>query len=225
MTILQKLAGGLIVSCQALEHEPLHGPWFMAGMARAAKQGGAVGIRANGVEDIRAIKEVTGLPIIGIEKQEDNSGNLCITPDCAAAERVAGAGADIIAIDCRRNRPFGDELSLLVPAVKQKLGVPVMADVGTVDEALAAQQLGVDLVAPTFGFQEGTYGSEPDFPLLEELIGTLSVPVIAEGGYWSPEQVLRALELGALAVVVGTAITRPQEITRRFVRAITAKQK
>ncbi len=225
MSILDQLAGGLIVSCQALEYEPLHGPWLMAGMARAAKQGGAVGIRANGAQDIRAIKEAVGLPVIGIEKQDDAAGGLCITPDYAAAQRVAEAGSDIIALDCRVARPFGDELPGFIARVKSELGTLVMADVQTVAEAEAAQQMGADLGATTFAFREGRFGSEPDFELIQAAVDRLSIPVIAEGGFWDPEQVLKALELGVLAVVVGTAITRPHDITKRFVHAIAGKSR
>ena len=223
LSVLTSLVGGLIVSCQALEHEPLHGPWLMAGMAWAAKIGGAAGIRANGAQDIAVIKETTQLPVIGIEKQEDAQGRLCITPDFAAARRVAQAGADIVAVDCRHNRPFGEDLAQLIPRIKEELDLLVMADIATVDEGKDAEELDVDLVATTFAFKEGSYGSEPDFPLIEQLTKSLSVPVIAEGGFWTPEQVVTALDLGVLAVVVGTAITRPQDITRRFVQAMKSR--
>lgn len=219
MSVLESLENGLIVSCQALEQEPLHGPWLMAGMAWAAKQGGAVGIRANGAEDVKAIKAVTGLPVIGIEKQVDSQGRLCITPDRAAAKRIIDAGADIVAIDCRAERPFGDPLPELIGFVHRH-GRLVMADCRTLDDAAAAASFGADVVATTFAFQEGLYGSEPDFPLMKELVERSPVPVIAEGGFWTPEQVLQAFDYGIFAVVVGTAITRPQDITRRFVRAM-----
>lgn len=219
MSVLDALKHGLIVSCQALEEEPLHGPWLMAGMAWAANQGGAAGIRANGAEDVRAIKAATGLPVIGIEKQVDSEKRLCITPDREAAKRIIDAGADIIAIDCRAERPFGDPLDVLIDFIHQH-GRLVMADCRTIADAANAESLGADVVGTTFAFQEGKYGSEPDFPLIEKLVGESRVPVIAEGGFWTPEEVLKALTCGVYAVVVGTAITRPQDITKRFVRAI-----
>lgn len=207
------------MSCQALEEEPLHGPMLMAAMARAVQLGGAVGIRANGPQDVEVIKRITGLPVIGIHKMTNGAGEMAITPTFSLAEELVRSGADIIAVDVRRTRPFGEPLAELLPRIRRELGVPVMADCATVEDARAAVEIGVDLVASTFGFRQNGLGTEPDFQLLRDML-QLGVPVVAEGGFWYPEQVVEALELGVWAVVVGSAITRPLEITRRFVRAL-----
>ncbi|HAN94802.1 MAG: N-acetylmannosamine-6-phosphate 2-epimerase [Limnochordia bacterium] len=219
MSVLHAVHRGLIVSCQALEEEPLHGPMLMAAMARAVQLGGAVGIRANGPQDVEVIKRITGLPVIGIHKMTNGAGEMAITPTFSLAEELVRSGADIIAVDVRRTRPFGEPLAELLPRIRRELGVPVMADCATVEDARAAVEIGVDLVASTFGFRQNGLGTEPDFQLLRDML-QLGVPVVAEGGFWYPEQVVEALELGVWAVVVGSAITRPLEITRRFVRAI-----
>jgi len=192
---------------------------LMAAMARAVQLGGAVGIRANGPQDVEVIKRITGLPVIGIHKMTNGAGEMAITPTFSLAEELVRSGADIIAVDVRRTRPFGEPLAELLPRIRRELGVPVMADCATVEDARAAVEIGVDLVASTFGFRQNGLGTEPDFQLLRDML-QLGVPVVAEGGFWYPEQVVDALELGVWAVVVGSAITRPLEVTRRFVRAI-----
>lgn len=219
MNALEQVKGGLIVSCQALENEPLHGPMLMAAMAHAVALGGAVGIRTNGVKEVEVIKKITNLPVIGIQKVTDSKGQMAITPTFAHAEALVKAGADMIAVDVRRERPFGDSLEELLPRIRQELGVLVMADCATLNDAQVAVAIGVDVVAPTFGFVDNTIGIEPNFELLKEMT-RLGIPLIAEGGFWYPEQVIRAFELGAWAVVAGTAITRPMDITRRFVNAL-----
>ena len=219
MNALTQIRNGLVVSCQALDEEPLHGPMFMAALARAAALGGAVGIRTNGVQEVEVIKKMTGLPVIGIQKETDEEGRICITPTFDHAKALVGAGADVIAVDVRQERPFGEPLEQLIPRIREALGVLVMADCGTLADAELAVKIGVDALAPTFGFQENSIGIEPNFPLLQSLVG-LGVPVVAEGGFWYPEQVVKAYELGVWSVVVGSAITRPMEITKRFVKAL-----
>ena len=192
----------------------------MSAMAQAAAKGGAVGIRANGEQDIRAIREVVSLPIIGIQKSFDSTGHLWITATFREAAVIVNAGADIIVVDGRHvERPDGSQLGDLIARIHSELGTYVMVDISTFDEGLRAQSLGTDLVATTFAVQGR---DAPDYDLLSQLIRSLSVPVVAEGLFWTPEQVLRAFELGAHSVVVGTAITRPDEITLRFVEAIKA---
>ena len=219
MNILHRVKQGLIVSCQALEDEPLHGPILMAAMARAVALGGAIAIRTNGVQEVEVIKKITNLPVIGIEKVTDNTGRICITPTFAHAEALVKAGADMVAVDVRQTRPFGEPLEELLTKIRQELGVLVLADCATLSDCRNAQRIGVDALAPTFGFQENDIGFEPDFKLLGAMIA-LGLPVIAEGGFWEPEQVIKAFQLGAWSVVVGSAITRPLEITKRFVRAL-----
>jgi len=214
---------GLIVSCQALENEPLHGSDIMARMAIAAEMGGAVGIRANTPEDIRAIRAAVKLPIIGIYKREYEDSEVYITPTFAEAQAVAEAGADMIALDATpRPRPRGETLDQLIDRIHRELDLPIMADCSTVEEGLRAAELGADVVSSTLaGYTPYSRKTEgPDFEMLAELLDRLAIPIFAEGRFHTPEQVARALEMGCYAVVVGGAITRPQEITARFTAAI-----
>lgn len=225
MTVLEQISKKLIVSCQALEDEPLHDPYIMSKMALAARQGGASGIRANTVKDIQAIKKEVDLPIIGIIKQDYPGCNVYITPTLKEVEALYEEGVDIIAFDAtKQERPDGKTFEQFFSEVKAKYPEQLfMADVSTLDEAIAAEHAGVDIVAPTLGgytpYSEGTVPLE----LLERMVEVVSVPVIAEGNFDTPEKAKKALELGAHAVVVGSAITRPQLITEKFVNAIQEK--
>lgn len=215
---MEELKGGLVVSCQALEHEPLHGNGHMAAMALAAKQGGAVGIRANGPSDIRQIKEKVDLPIIGIWKKDYEGFDAFITPTTEDAKSVAEAGADIIAVDAtEQTRP--QKLEELVEYIQDVLGKKVMADISTLSEGKNAHELGCDYIGTTLsGYTSYTKDRvQPDFSLIEELIKEVSTQVVAEGNIGNPEQAKKALEIGAAFVVVGGAITRPQLITKSFV--------
>jgi N-acylglucosamine-6-phosphate 2-epimerase len=209
----------LIVSCQAEAHEPLHGSELMAAMARAAAEGGAVGIRANGPEDILAICQTVSLPVIGIYKVDLPESEVRITPRLSDALQVAKAGASLIALDatCRRH-PEGKSAGSLIQSVKQTTGCLVMADISTVDEGLAAAEAGADLVGTTLsGYTSySPQQLDPDFDLIQRLSRSLVVPLIARGA--SLPRTERALDLGAFAVVVGAAM-RPQWITRRFSQA------
>jgi N-acylglucosamine-6-phosphate 2-epimerase len=219
---VSSLAGGIIVSCQAGPGDPLHGPAFMAAMARAAVSGGAVAIRANGPADIAAIRKVVSVPIIGLWKDDIEGFDVRITPTAAHAREVAAAGASIIALDATdRARPDGVSAADLIGQARADTDLPVLADVSSVPEALAAQDAGADLIATTLSGYTGDAPAtgSPDLELVERLAPLLRVPLIAEGRIATPEQAARALELGAYAVVVGHAVTRPEWITRRFVAA------
>lgn len=221
-SVMESLRGGLIVSCQAAVGEPLHGADYMARMACAAKRGGAIGIRANGGDDIRAIKRRTGLPVVGLVKKQYPHIDVYITPTLEEVEEVVAAGAEIVAIDCtNRKRPGGLYPQQFIPAIRQRFPhVLIMADISTVEEGVAASRFGVDLVASTMSGYTA-YSSnrpKPDFPLIEQLVQQVSIPVVAEGHIHLPEQAAACLRVGAWCVVVGTAITRPQEITHRFVK-------
>lgn len=211
--------GALVVSCQARADNPLHGPLFMGAMARAAAQGGAGAIRANGPDDIRAVKQA-GLPVIGINKVFSDDP-VYITPTFAAAEAVASAGADIIALDCTARPRRGENWIDIVNRIVADLGLPVFADISTYDEGRAAEQVGVSYVGTTLsGYTGGPVPTGPDLDLVARLSGACSVPVVAEGRYNTPDLARQALEAGAHAVVVGTMITNPREITRSFARAV-----
>ncbi len=219
--LLRRLHGGLIVSCQAEAKEPLHGSEHMAAMAVAAAEGGAVGIRANTPQDVAAIRRAVSLPIIGIYKLDVPGFAVRVTPTVESALQVAQAGADIIALDSTA-RPHPDGLNLLkrIRLVHEQTGCPVMADISNYNEGVMAEQAGADIVATTLsGYTEASPAQDsPDFELLQKLVASLKVPVVAEGRIATPEQAIHALTLGAFAVVVGSAITRPQWITTKFVQ-------
>lgn len=219
--LLRQLRGGLIVSCQAEADEPLYGSDHMAVMAVAAAEGGAVGIRANTPEDIAAIRLAINLPIIGIYKLDVPGYVVRVTPTLISAIQVAQAGADIIAIDST-SRPHPDGLNMIerIRLIHEQTRCPVMADISTYEEGVTAQQAGADIVATTLsGYtEESPAHDSPDFVLLQRLTSSLHVPVVAEGRIATPEHALQALALGAFAVVVGSAITRPQWITAQFVQ-------
>lgn len=214
-----KLGRGLIVSCQARADNPLHGPQFMGAMALAARDGGAIAIRANGPEDIAAVK-AAGLPVIGIHKVFSEAYPVYITPDFAAAEAIVAAGAEIVALDCTERPRQGEAPSILVRRIREELGAEVFADISTLDEGLKAADWGATYLATTLsGYTAATEPrpSGPDLALLEALAGKSGLPVVAEGRYNTPALVRQGFEAGAHAVVVGTMITNPREITRRFV--------
>jgi len=220
--IAARLRGGLIVSCQALPGEPLFGADIMARMAIAAERGGAAGIRANSPADIMAIRAVSFLPLIGLSKVDVAGFDVYITPTLADAVAVGEAGADIIALDATdRPHPEGT-LASFIRRVQEATGNLVLADISTEDEALAAQDAGADFVSTTMsGYTPYSLQSvEPDLDLVRRLASILTVPLIAEGRIATPEQARAALDAGAWAVVVGGAITRPQQITERFIKAI-----
>jgi N-acylglucosamine-6-phosphate 2-epimerase len=225
--LLERLKGGLIVSCQAEAGAPLHGAGHMAAMAKAAAAGGASGIRANGPDDIAAIRAAVNLPIIGIYKVDVSGFAVRITPTLEHAWQVAAAGADILAVDATR-RPHPDHLGLAqrIEAIHRETGCLVMADIADLEDGLAAEKAGADLVATTLsGYTDYSPPQPgPDFELLGRLASVLKVPLVAEGRIATPEQAAQALELGAFAVVVGSAITRPQWITGQFVNGMKSSQ-
>lgn len=216
--------GGLIVSCQGLENEPMHGSFIMGRFARAAAEGGAVGIRANTAEDIAEIKNNVNLPIIGIVKRDYADCEVYITPTMKEVDELAAVGVEIIALDATaRPRPNGETLASLVKKIREKYpDVLLMADTSTYEEMLAADELGFDFIGTTMrGYTPYTKGiAIPDFDLIKKASQTLKAHVIAEGGISTPAELKRALDSGAFAAVVGGAITRPQNITKSFVSAI-----
>lgn len=225
-TFLHQIRNGLIVSCQALSHEPLYGAEIMARMAIAAEQGGAVAIRANTPADISAIRAAVDLPIIGLYKDEIPGYPVYITPTIGHAKQVAAAGADIIALDATaRPRPQPGTLADFIAAIHAETNCLVLADIATFEEGIAAGAAGADLVSTTMsGYTaDSPHQPGPDLVLVQRLAAHLDVPLLAEGRFKLPEEVKQALTLGATAVVVGGAITRPQQITRWFVDTLQGK--
>ena len=223
MDIIGTLHKGLIVSCQAKTGSPLRNAQVMTAMALAAEMGGAVGIRANGAEDVAAIRSLVKLPIIGINKILIEGFDVFITPTLDSAKQVATAGANIIAMDATlRSRPDGMTTAQVIKLYQNELGLPVMADISTLEEGLAAVDAGADIVATTLsGYTSYSRQQEhPDFLLIGELAARIQTPIIAEGRIASPEDARRALDEGAHAVVVGTAITAIDWVTKRYVAAL-----
>jgi N-acylglucosamine-6-phosphate 2-epimerase len=227
---IKRMGGTLLVSCQAAEGEPLCDPSHIKALALSAIMGGAGGLRLEGKDNIAAVRSATKLPIVGLAKSSSvpesaRIKSVYITATFAEAEAIAKAGSDIIAIDATgRPRPDGLTLPDLIAKIHKELGKPVMADISTLLEGQNAVAAGADLVSTTlYGYTEETKlpgDAPPAAELLRALVKSIAVPVILEGRVWQPEEVRRAFVDGAYAVVVGSAITRPQLITERFVRAI-----
>lgn len=222
---MEELRHKLIVSCQALPDEPLHSDFIMARMAVAAKEGGASGIRANSVVDIAAIQKAVDLPIIGIIKRDYEGADVYITATMKEVDELMTVRPDIIAIDATTStRPNGESLKEFFQKAKEKYPDQLwMADCSTIDEMLTADQLGFDFIGTTLvGYTKQSQGDKiesNDFEIIRKALSKLSHPLIAEGNIDTPDKVHRVLELGAYSVVVGSAITRPQLITKKFVEA------
>lgn len=226
MNFEDKVKNKLIVSCQALDDEPLHSSFIMGRMALAAKIGGACGIRANSVDDITEIKKNVDLPIIGIIKKDYDNSEIYISPTMDEIDELVTCGVDVIAVDATdRKRPNHDNLREFYLDIRKKYpDIKLMADCSTIDEAKLADKLGFDYIGTTLvGYTPESKGDKieaDDFKILRTIIEQCNHPVIAEGNIDSPQKAKRVLELGALTVVVGGAITRPQNITKKFADAI-----
>ena len=221
---IENLKGKLIVSCQALPSEPLHSPFIMGRMALAAKIGGASGIRANTKEDIAEIQTQVDLPIIGIVKRDYEDSEIYITPTMKEIDELMEVKPEIIAMDATiSTRPEEKTLDEFFHEVKKKYPEQLfMADCSNYEEGMHAAEIGFDLIGTTMnGYTAYTKGTElPNIELMRQLARDCGKPVIAEGGIWLPDQLKAALDAGVHAAVIGGAITRPMEITKRFVAAI-----
>lgn len=220
---LAALAGGLVVSCQAPEGSPLRDPFILGRIAAAAEDAGAVGIRAEGVENVRAIKKEVSIPVIGLIKRA-NTSPIYITPDIQDVRDLVEAGADIVAVDAtEREREGGvNTPEFLREAVAVAGSVPIMADVDSLSSAMLAAQFGVGLVGTTLsGYTAGEIPLHPDIDLVREIAAQIAVPIIAEGRYSTAEEVRQALQSGAHAVCIGTSLTDPWTLTKRLVARIT----
>jgi N-acylglucosamine-6-phosphate 2-epimerase len=221
MNSIQSLQSKLIVSCQAPVNSPLHNPEIIAAIAQTCVDRGAAGVRIDTPAHIEAVrKRLPNIPIIGLWKQMELGSDVYITPRYQDAVSVAEAGADIVAIDATlRERPNGDRIEEIISQIRDRLGKLVMADIDSVESAIAAVDAGADLIGTTlYGYTAATkHLSPPSFSLLSELVEKIELPVICEGGIASPQMAKQALNLGAYAVVVGTAITGIDLLTQAFV--------
>ena len=225
---VSRLKGKLIVSCQALPNEPLHSSFIMSRMAVAAKEGGASGIRANTKEDIAEIKKAVDLPVIGIVKRDYADSQIYITPTMKEIRELMEVGPEIIAIDATdRPRPEGKTLDEFFQEIKAEYPDQLlMADCSTYEECIHADELGFDFVGTTMiGYTPESQGLKidaDDFKILRDVLENVMHPVICEGNLDSPQKARRVLDLGSYCVVVGSSITRPQLITKKYVEAIEA---
>lgn len=219
------LPQGLIVSCQALENEPLHSSFIMSKMALAAYEGGAVGIRANSKEDIMAIKQEVNLPIIGIVKRDYANSDVFITATRKEVDELLESKCEVIALDATKQERPEESLQELVSYIRQQApNIEIMADISTLEEAQYADKLGFDYIGTTLrGYTAYTKGHilyEDNFKFLKDVISHVHAKVIAEGNVITPEMFKQVTELNVHCTVVGGAITRPKEITKRFIQAI-----
>lgn len=227
--LFERIKGKVIVSCQAVPGEPLYveEKSVMYLMARAAKQAGTPMIRTSSIRDVIAIKEETGLPVIGLVKVQYEGFESYITPTMKEVDDLVVAGSDIIALDCtQQKRGDGKTISEFITEVRTKYPDAVlMADISTYEEGINAWKLGMDIVGTTMSgytsYTEKTDG--PDYELVKRLVAAVDIPVIGEGRVHYPQQAVEMLDAGAFAVVVGGAITRPLEIAQRFISAVDAR--
>lgn len=222
--VVERLKGGLIVSCQADPGDPLYGVEHMAAMARAAQVGGAIAIRTNYPQDVCGIKQAVPLPVIGLYKKRFANSPVYITPTIDEVRVIVEAGADIVAVELTdQPRPDGQTNAEFIARIRAEFpDLPIMADISTFAEGVAAAALGVELISTTLsGYTAySLQQKEPDLALVEQLAQAVETPVVAEGRIQDPKDCRRAMELGAFAVVVGTAITRPQTITSWYAEAL-----
>ena len=226
MDIITNLKGKVIVSSQAMVGEPFYDEKCMIAMMQSVINGGASALRVAGARDVRIAKSFN-VPVIGLTKPEKLPENwksvVYITPGVKEVNELIDADADIIAFDgTKRQRPDGSSLKEIIDLIHSKNKL-AMADISTLDEGVNAEQLGADIVSTTLaGYtdESGVAGENPDFELLENLVNSVKVPVFLEGRVWYPEEVKKAFEMGAHSVVIGSAITRPHLITKRFTEVV-----
>lgn len=224
MDIINRLKNKVVVSCQAMPNEPFYNEICMIAMMKSVIKGGAGALRVAGARDVRNAKGLFDVPVIGLTKPAVIPPNwkeiVYITPSIKDTLELIKAGADIVAFDGTK-RPHEDctvEEIIKYIHINKRLA---MADISTLDEGIFAENAGADLVSTTLsGYTQNSpnEGDGPDFELLENLVKNVKVPVVLEGRIWTPEQVQEAFRLGAHCVVIGSAITRPQLITKRFVQ-------
>lgn len=216
------LPQGLIVSCQSLPDEPLHSSFIMSKMALAAYEGGAVGIRANSKEDIIAIKQEINIPVIGIVKRDYDYSDVFITATSKEIDELIESQCEVIALDATKQTRPKESLQSLVSYVREKAPhIEIMADISTLDEAINADKLGFDYIGTTLhGYTSYTKGHilyENNFQFLKDVLAHVDAKVIAEGNVVTPEMFKTVTDLGVHCTVVGGAITRPKDITKRFI--------
>ncbi|MGN0018263.1 MAG: N-acetylmannosamine-6-phosphate 2-epimerase [Candidatus Gastranaerophilaceae bacterium] len=223
MGVIEALKNTIVVSCQAMPNEPLYKEECMAAMMKSVLNGGAGGLRVAGVRDVKNAKKMTSVPVIGLTKPEEIPPNwkeiVYITPSIKHVSFLIKAGADIIAFDGTNRKHENCTVEEIIKYIKMNKRIS-MADISTLEEGINCEKLGVNMLSTTLsGYTQFSplKNDGPDFELLENLVKSVKVPVVLEGRIWTPEEVDKAFELGAHCVVIGSAITRPQLITKRFI--------
>jgi N-acylglucosamine-6-phosphate 2-epimerase len=215
------LRGGLIVSVQTSSTNPLHGDEHVVALARAAELGGAAAVRVDSPGQVRLVRAATSLPLVGIDTKVFDDSEVQVTPTFACAQAVVEAGADIVSVDgTDRPRPGGETFAELVRRIHDELRVPVIADVSTLVQGVAAREAGADAIGSAVEGYEGFGSREPDIELIAALAQRLDCPILAERYFTTTEQVQAAMEAGAHAVIVGSAIVDPTSTVRRFAETI-----
>ena len=211
---------GLIVSCQASDGTPMDTPEFITAQALTVESAGAKAIRAQGIENVSSIVRVVKVPVIGLVKSYTPDSDVYITPTVEDVLALVAAGADIVAVDAtQRSRHKGMTLEAFYTEVRKHTTVPLLADIDSLENALYAQSLGFDAIATTLnGYTPSPSTGLPNVDLVKSITAQINIPVIAEGGYTTPEQVHQAIENGAWAVCVGTAITNPYLMAKYFIK-------
>jgi len=226
--IIDKIRNKIIISCQASFGEPIYEENCLQSIIKSVINGEASGLRLAGVKDIEETRKFSDIPIIGITKPDPLPANwkevVYITPTFEDAKKISDAGADIIAIDGTSRKRPKENLAELIEKIHKELKKPVMVDCATLEEGLMCKLFGADIISTTLsGYTQDTLeknNKEPDFDLLENLVKAIDCPVILEGRIWTVEHAKKAFELGAYSVIIGSAVTRPQLITKRFVDSV-----
>lgn len=218
--IFLAIHSGLIVSCQASDGTPMDTPEFITAQARTVESAGAKAIRAQGIENVSSIVRAVKVPVIGLVKSYTPDSDVYITPTVEDVLALVAAGADIVAVDAtQRSRQKGVTLETFYAEVRKHTAVPLLADIDSLENALYAQSLGFDAIATTLnGYTPSPSTGLPNVDLVKSITAQVNIPVIAEGGYTTPEQVHQAIENGAWAVCVGTAITNPYLMAKYFIK-------
>jgi len=218
---LDRLRNGLIVSCQAAPGSPLANRGLMSYMAEAAEAGGAVAIRAEGLQDITAIKKAVSIPVVGLIKLKSEATPVVITPLLEHVYQLLEAGVDLIAVDATLRKRIDGVLGNDFVSQAKAVGAQVVADIDNLESAIAAEKSGAIAVFTTLsGYTNGPVPEQPDLDLIKSCVNHCAVPVVAEGRYNSPELVSQAFQAGAWSVCVGSAITDPWLSTKRFIKGM-----
>jgi len=220
--LFQAMKDSIIVSCQVPENTPINTPEFISAQAQTVIQAGAAGIRAQGILNVKAVASVVNAPVIGLVKRFSTESPIHITPVIDDVIQLEKVGAKIVAIDATgRKRPGGLGLEEFISLIRENTSIKILADVDSFEAGIIAENLGCDAVATTLsGYTEKLAPDLPNIEILEKLSNRLSIPLIAEGGFSLPSQLIQAFNAGAWSICIGTAITNPYILTQNFIKSL-----